>query len=86
MGSDVTRLWQKQEMPAPKTALPALQNFGKVKNSNPDQKSAIQIIFFLGSSMLRCMEKGFSDHDIQKNFRLRVPMPLRPSGLRVIVD
>ena len=25
--SDVTRLWQKQAMPAPKTALPALKNF-----------------------------------------------------------
>ena len=27
--SDVTRLWQKQAMPAPETALPALENFGK---------------------------------------------------------
>ena len=86
MHSDVTRLWQKQAIPAPKTALPALKNFknfGKVKNLNILlTKSAIQIIFFLGSSMLRCMEKWFSDHDIQKNVSLRRAMPLRPSGLR----
>ena len=75
---DVTRLWQKQAMPAPETALPALKifkmrkNLWKVKSSKILlTKSAIQTIFFLRSSMLRRMEKGFSDHTFQKNIRLQ---------------
>ena len=36
--------------------------------------------------MLRCIEKAFRDFILLKNLRLRRASPLRPSGLRVIVE
>ena len=71
---DVTRLWQKQAMPAPETTLPALKNFKMRQNLWKSEKfdlltkSAIQTIFFFRSLILRRIEKKLnSNHNFQKN-------------------